>query len=122
MRAATLADIGAPWEPLGIENAAVADIKPLVTTDLSRTLGAGLCRFERCRFPWKLTYDECVYVIEGRMEIEQEAGMITARAGDVVFVPSGSEVVYSFPETCLLFYSAYPVDWQERREETERSA
>ena len=106
-----------PWEPLGIEGAELAEIKPLVTTEVSTTLGAGFCRFERCSFPWRLTYDECVYVIEGRMEVEQDGVTLVAGPGEVAFVPAGSEVVYSFPERCLLFYTAYPVNWQELLEE-----
>lgn len=109
-----LADAAAlPWESLGIEDAAAAEIKPLVTSAVSQTIGAGLARFERCSFPWKLTYDECVYVIEGHMEVEFAGETIAARAGEVAFIPSGSDVRYSFPDRCLLFYAAYPVDWQE---------
>jgi ethanolamine utilization protein EutQ len=104
------------WEPLGIEDAGLAEIKPLVTVDESSTLGAGLCRFDRCSFPWQLSYDECIYVIDGRMEVEHDGKTIVAESGDVAFVPSGSSVTYSFPRSCLLFYAAYPVDWQEHLE------
>lgn len=105
------------WEQLGIDDAVTAEIKPLVTSDVSTTLGAGLCRFERCRFPWQLTYDECIYVIEGWMEVETEAEAIVATAGDVAYIPSGTSVVYSFPDQCLLFYAAYPANWQELLED-----
>ncbi len=102
-----------PWESLGIDAAALAEIKPLVTADVSTTLGAGLCRFERCSFPWRLSYDECVYVIEGRLEIEHDDELLVAGPGEVVYVPAGADVVYSFPGRCLLFYATYPVNWQE---------
>lgn len=101
------------WESLGVDGAALAEIKPVVTKEISSTLGAGFCRFARCSFPWRLVYDECVYVIEGRLEVEHNGQKVIAGPGEVAFVPAGSEVVYSIPDTCLLFYAAYPVNWQE---------
>lgn len=104
-----------PWADLGA-GGDLAEIKPTVTTEHSTTLGAGFCRFERCRFEWKLTYDECVHVLEGAMEVRHGDDVVRAGPGDVVFLAAGSDVVYDFPDRCLLFYAAYPVDWQERME------
>lgn len=106
----------APWQDLGVDGGR-ADIQPLVTTAHSRTLGAGFARFEDVAFDWTLTYDECIHVLEGEMEVRHDGGTLRAAAGEVVFLPSGSAVTYAFPGACRIFYAAYPVDWQERMEE-----
>jgi ethanolamine utilization protein EutQ len=93
-----------------------AEIRAVVGPEHSDTLGAGLCRFARVRFDWELTYDECLHVLEGAMEVHRDGEVLRASAGDVVFLPQGSAVTYVFDDECLLFYAAYPVDWQERLE------
>ena len=103
------------WEDLGVDGDR-AEIKPTVTPRESRTFGAGFGRFERARFDWRLTYDECVHVLEGEMEVIHDGTTVRATAGQVVFIPAGSDVTYVFPGTCTIFYATYPVDWQERLE------
>ncbi len=104
------------FEPLGIESALRAEIGEAVGADRSSTLGAGFARFEGCRFPWTLSYDETVYVIEGSMTVMSMGRELTAGPGDVVFLPEGSEVEYRFEDPCLLFYATYPVDWSAAQE------
>lgn len=101
-----------PWRELGA-GGGVSRVCRVVTSEHSDTLGSGLCLFERCSFPWRLTYDECVHVLEGEMEVEVEGESLRAGVGDVVFLRAGSEVTYRFAERCRLFYATYPVNWDE---------
>jgi len=103
------------WEDLGVEGD-LAEIKPLVGPERSQSLGAGLCRFERSSFDWTLTYDECIHVLEGAIEVRTGDDRLRAEAGEVLFLPSGTELTYVVEDRCLLFYAAYPVDWQARLE------
>lgn len=99
------------YETLGIEGASLAETATAVGPGQSESLGCGFARFEKCAFPWMLSYDETMYIIEGAIEIEHGGGVLLARPGDVVFVPRGSAVEYRIPARCLLFYATYPVDW-----------
>ena len=83
----------------------------------SSTIGCGLGRFEACAFPWRLTYDECLFVVSGEMEILSEGRAYHAGAGDSLFLPKGIDVEYRFREPCLLFYATYPVNWAATRQE-----
>lgn len=110
---------GLAYEPLGIADAVRAELAPAIGPGESATLGCGFALFEDCTFPWRLSYDECVYILEGRMELEMGDATLTAEAGDVVFLPEGSDVRYRFQGPCRLFYSTYPADWARTREASD---
>lgn len=106
--------------PLGIEGAATAELAQAVGPESSTTIGCGFARFERCAFPWHLTYDECVYVVNGTMTVRCDETTYVAGPGDALFLPNGIEIEYRFDAPCLLFYSTYPVNWAATREEDLR--
>ncbi|MFQ6972843.1 MAG: ethanolamine utilization protein EutQ, partial [Enterocloster aldenensis] len=37
----------------------------------------------------------------------------TAHAGDVLFVPSGSKVIWGSPDKARIFYATYPANWAD---------
>ena len=37
----------------------------------------------------------------------------TANAGDVLFVPSGSKVIWGSPDKARVFYATYPANWAD---------
>lgn len=76
-------------------------------------LAAGFMTFEHSRLPWFLNYDEVDYVIEGDFVLEVEGKVFRAVAGDVVYIPKGSQVVFSSPTFCKVFYAAYPANWAD---------
>ena len=45
---------------------------------------------DHSEFAWELTYEEIDYVIEGTLTVTIDGKKYTANAGDVLFVPSGS--------------------------------
>ncbi|MEW9095995.1 MAG: cupin domain-containing protein [Clostridiaceae bacterium] len=76
-------------------------------------MSAGFLTIENSCFDWELTYEEIDYVIEGTLTIEINGKTYTAYPGDVVFVPSGSKVVWGSPDKARIFYTTYPANWAD---------
>lgn len=84
----------------------------LVDKDESK-MSAGLLTIEDSKFEWELTYEEIDYVIEGTLTIEINGKTYTANEGDILFVPSGSKVVWGSPNKAKVFYTTYPANWAD---------
>ncbi|WP_303753403.1 cupin domain-containing protein [Enterococcus sp. S86.2] len=84
----------------------------LVSKDEAK-LSAGFLEIDHSQFDWELTYEEIDYVISGTLEITIEGKKYTAHAGDVVFVPKGSKVMWGSPDKVKLFYATYPANWPD---------
>ncbi|AYD40410.1 DUF861 domain-containing protein [Clostridium fermenticellae] len=84
----------------------------LVSKEESK-MSAGFLIIENSKFDWELTYEEIDYVIEGTLTVEINGKTYTAHAGDVLFVPSGSKVVWGSPDKAKLFYATYPANWAD---------
>lgn len=91
---------------------AKAYYQELVNKDESK-MSAGFLTIENSRFDWELTYEEIDYVIEGTLTIEINGKTYTAYPGDVLFVPSGSKVVWGSPNKARVFYTTYPANWAD---------
>lgn len=89
-----------------------AYFQELVSKDESK-MSAGFLIIENSRFEWELTYEEIDYVIEGTLTVEINGKTYTAHAGDVLFVPSGSKVVWGSPDKARVFYTTYPANWAD---------
>jgi len=76
-------------------------------------MASGFMTFEHSRLPWFLNYDEVDYIIEGDFVLEVEGKVFRAVAGDVVYIPKGSQVVFSSPTFCKVFYATYPANWAD---------
>ena len=76
-------------------------------------LASGFMTFDHSRLPWFLNYDEVDYIIEGDFVLEVEGKVFRAVAGDVVYIPKGSKVVFSSPTFCKVFYATYPANWAD---------
>lgn len=84
----------------------------LVSKDESK-MSAGLLTIEDSKFEWELTYEEIDYVIEGTLTVEINGKTYTANEGDILFVPSGSKVVWGSPNKAKVFYTTYPANWAD---------
>ena len=76
-------------------------------------LASGFMTFDHARLPWLLNYDEVDYVIDGDFVLEVEGKVFRAVAGDVLYIPKGSQVVFSSPTFCKVFYATYPANWAD---------
>lgn len=84
----------------------------LVSKEESK-MSAGFLIIENSKFDWELTYEEIDYVIEGTLTVEINGKTYTAYPGDVLFVPSGSKVVWGSPDKARVFYTTYPANWAD---------
>lgn len=76
-------------------------------------LASGFMTFDHSQLPWFLNYDEVDYVIDGEFVLEVEGQVFRAKPGDVVYIPKGSQVVFSSPSFCKVFYCTYPANWAD---------
>ncbi len=88
----------------------------ICTTDVigdreSSPMGAGLMSFEQGSFPWTLNYDEIDYVIEGELEIRVGDESYVGGAGDLLFIPRGTSILFCTPTRCRFLYVTYPANW-----------
>lgn len=97
-------DTGTPGAKVGFQE--------LVNKDESK-MSAGFLTIEQSSFAWKLPYEEIDYVISGTVSIEIDGQTYVARAGDVIFVPSGSDVIWASPDNAKIFYTTYPSNWSD---------
>lgn len=91
---------------------AKAYYQELISKDESH-ISAGFLVIDHSSFEWELTYEEIDYVIEGTLTVSIDGKTYTAKAGDVVFVPSGSKVVWGSPDKARIFYATYPANWAD---------
>lgn len=76
-------------------------------------ISAGFLTIDHSSFEWELTYEEIDYVIEGTLTVTIDGKTYTAKAGDVLFVPSGSKVIWGSPDKARVFYATYPANWAD---------
>lgn len=87
--------------------------KDLFTLAEAPRLGCGLMVMEETTFPWKLSYDEMDYIIEGRLDVLVGGQTVSAGPGEVVYIPRGSEIQFSVKGKARFLYFVYPADWQK---------
>lgn len=88
--------------------------KDLVSLTESPRLGCGLMVMENTTFDWTLGYDEIDYIIEGTLTIIIDGRRITAGAGELILIPSGSSIQFSVEGKARFIYVTYPADWQNK--------
>ena len=86
-----------------------------ITSGISNTIGAGVETLENTKIHWTVTYDEVLFIKQGRVTIRTDGENHVCTEGDIVWLPSGTTLVYDAPESCTYFYALYPVDWANRQ-------
>ncbi len=84
-----------------------------VVTSREGNLAAGFMTFDKSQLPWHLTYDEVDYVVEGTFTLQANGKTYTCGAGDVMYIPKDTHVVFGSPATCKVLYVTYPANWAE---------
>lgn len=84
-----------------------------VVTSREGNLAAGFMTFDHSELPWHLTYDEVDYVVEGTFTLQANGKAYTCQAGDVMYIPKDTHVVFGSPAHTRVFYVTYPANWAE---------
>ena len=87
--------------------------RDLFSLEEAPRLGCGLMVMEKTTFPWKLTYDEMDYVIDGRLDILVGGETVSAGPAEVLHIPRSSEIQFSAKGKVRFLYFVYPADWQK---------
>ncbi|KZK98046.1 MULTISPECIES: cupin domain-containing protein [unclassified Pseudovibrio] len=91
----------------------IARVGRAISPDLSPSMAAGFAEFDGCEVEWTVLYDEIVYVIEGEFRLGTKDGELTAQAGDVMWIPEGTSLVYRGTKA-RIFYTVHPGNWKDR--------
>ncbi len=83
----------------------------VITDHDGSPMGAGVMSFQQGSFPWTLNYDEIDYVIEGELEIRVGDESYLGRAGDIIFIPRGTSILFCTPTYCRFMYVTYTANW-----------
>lgn len=84
-----------------------------VVTAREANLCAGFMAFDHSRLPWQLSYDEVDYVVEGVFTVQADGKTYTLNAGDILYIPKDTKVVFSSTEKARVFYVTYPANWAD---------
>lgn len=84
-----------------------------VVTAREGNLCAGFMSYIHSQMPWKLTYDEVDYVVEGVFTLKVGDKTYTCQAGDIIYIPKNTTVVFGSPTQTKVFYVTYPANWAE---------
>jgi ethanolamine utilization protein EutQ len=101
------------FENFGGEGPGTGTIARLIGPDLSKTMGAGIATFDGTSIDWTVLYDEMIVVIEGTFRLGTPEGEITAKPGDVIWIPENTPISYR-GEKAVVCYALYPIDWRKR--------
>lgn len=105
------------------ERRLVPAVTPTGTTEIARevnarvspSLGAGIEYLEDAVVDWTVTYDEVLFIHEGRLTVEFDGRREECGPGDIVWLPSGTRLKYMARERVGFFYAVWPVDWAARQ-------
>lgn len=86
-------------------------LKDVLSLEESPRLGCGVMQMDESAFDWTLKYDEVDYVVEGTLEVIVNGRKTVANAGEIIFIPKNSSIVFSAPEHARFIYVTYPADW-----------
>ena len=89
-------------------------IKPFVTTEISTSMAGGINCLNKIAVLWDLTCDEMIYCLQGTFRLVVDEISYELNPGDLMFVPKDNHVKYECDDKCVIFYTAYPVDWKQR--------
>ncbi|CAG4907292.1 ethanolamine utilization protein EutQ [Paraburkholderia saeva] len=82
--------------------------------EISPNLGVGFARWEGARVSWTTLYEEVIFAIEGCLEVEADGKLHCVKAGQVLWIPKSTSLVYS--GFALFGYVVYPGNWKQTLE------
>jgi ethanolamine utilization protein EutQ len=97
--------------PIDTDRVKLVDV---LTLDESPRVGCGVMEVDRAQLPWTLTYDEVDVVLEGTLDIIVDGRTTRATAGQVIYIPKNTSVIFSARDKARFVYVVYPANWSEQ--------
>lgn len=104
------------FEPYG-NDPQRSSIARLVGPEVSKSMGAGIARFDECSIEWTVLYDELIVTLEGTFTLRVGDKVYECAPGDVLWVPQNTALRYEGTRATV-FYALSPVDWKQRSQGT----
>lgn len=105
-----------PFIPCRPPGGGETTIARVINAGISQHMGGGLEIMEGVSIHWTVTYDEVLFIHEGRMDVVTDQGRFACGPGDIVWLPAGTTLDYDASKgRCAYFYALYPVDWAARQ-------
>lgn len=107
---------GVVLEPFGENDEARqinVQLKDVITSANGSPMSSGYMSLDKGEFHWKLTYDEIDIVLEGELVITRGRQSVSAKPGDTIFIPKGSDITFGTPSHVRFIYVTYPADWNK---------
>jgi ethanolamine utilization protein EutQ len=98
-----------------VTTSGTTSIARVIDRDVSRSLGAGIEYLENATIDWTVTYDEVLFIHEGRLRLEFDGQVHDCGPGDIVWLPEGTSLRYIAAARTSYFYALFPVDWAARQ-------
>lgn len=107
-----LADLHpAPFSPRG------ASTNELINDGSGASMAAGVVHFRDCAIPFTLWYDEVMicHTVERGFQIELDGVVHSMVAGDMMWIPSGTSLVWRSDGTTTCHFVVSPPDWAKHK-------
>ena len=101
------------WETTKLPPKGKVSLGRDVDTDISSTIGGGVSVFTNCKMPWTVKYDEYFYGLSGTLTIRVGRKAYHIKAGDGLWLPANTKLVYEAKGTAKAVYVVYPVNWRQ---------
>ncbi|OLF16794.1 cupin [Actinophytocola xanthii] len=99
-------DQASNWFQRGDQQLFLADV---LDEQSGAAMSVGFARYGKGETnPWTMAYDEALIITRGAFTVRTAEGSVTARAGEVIYLRSGVDVVYAADEETELVYVTHP--------------
>jgi ethanolamine utilization protein EutQ len=103
------------WWQAGDRQVFIADV---LDSSSSASMTVGFARYDKgATTEWVVTYDQALVVTKGVFTVRTAGGVITAKAGEAIFLTKGTTVLYEGEEDGTeIVYVTFPHWWDVHRE------
>lgn len=89
-------------------------LKDVLTLEEAPRMGCGVMELDHSCLEWTLTYDEYDLVLEGVLDIVIDGRVISAKPGEIIYIPKNSHIHFQSRGKARYAYFVYPANWQEQ--------
>ena len=104
------------WELVNDAVMRPQDFSSNLTASMVLDPDGGVSEFTNVKMPWTVKYDEYFYGLSGTLTIRVGRKAYHIKAGDGLWLPANTKLVYEAKGTARAVYVVYPVNWRQVEE------